>query len=101
MIRYEDMAADPLKIFGGVAGFLGLDPPRERLQRAIAHSSFKALKAQEDERGFVERSQYSRFFRTGQVGRWKEVLSAEQVDRIVSDHREQMERFGYVPDSRR
>ena len=101
VIRYEDLAAEPFKIFGGVAGFLGLDPPRERLQRAIAHSSFKALKAQEDERGFVERSQYSRFFRTGRVGEWKKVLSAEQVDRIVSDHREQMERFGYVPDSRR
>ncbi len=66
--------------------------------RAISNSSFEALKAQEDERGFVERSQYSRFFRSGRAGQWKAVLSDEQVKRIVSDHREQMERFGYVPE---
>ncbi len=101
VIRYEDMTDEPFKAFSGVAGFLGLDPPRERLQRAIANSSFKALKAQEDERGFVERSQYARFFRDGRVGQWKEALSADQVERIVSAHREQMERFGYVPKSHR
>ena len=101
VIRYEDMAAEPFKAFGGLARFLGLDPPRARLQAAIANSSFKALKSQEDNRGFVERSQYSRFFRAGRVGQWKEALSADQVDRIVSAHREQMERFGYVPKSHR
>jgi hypothetical protein len=101
VVRYEDMVGEPFKTFTGVARFLGLDPPRDRLQRAIANSSFKILKAQEDERGFVERSQYARFFRAGQVDQWKGVLSEEQVDRIVAAHREQMERFGYVPKSHR
>jgi hypothetical protein len=38
-----------------------------------------------------------RFFREGRAGQWKDILSAEQIDRIVSDHREQMARFGYLP----
>jgi len=98
VVRYEDMAEKPVETFGELAKFLGLNPPQERLMRAISNSSFEALKAQEDERGFVERSQYSRFFRSGRAGQWKDVLSDEQVKRIVSDHREQMERFGYVPE---
>ena len=95
--RYEDMLNQPFKTFGGVAKFLGLDPPRARLQRAIANSSFRSLRKQEDERGFVERSQHAHFFRVGRAGQWRKVLSEEQVRRIVSDHREQMKRFKYLP----
>jgi hypothetical protein len=81
-----------------VAKFLGLNPPSKRLKRAIRNSSFDILKAQEDEHGFDESTEHSRFFREGRAGQWKEALSEQQVRRVVSDHREQMERFGYVPD---
>jgi hypothetical protein len=37
------------------------------------------------------------FFREGKAGQWKKVLTKEQVAAIVSAHREQMARFGYVP----
>ncbi len=97
VVRYEDLKSQPFRAFGAVAKFLGLNPPRERLRRAIANSSFKTLKAQEDERGFLERSEHTRFFRKGGAGQWREVLSDDQIKRIVSDHREQMERFDYVP----
>ena len=97
VIRYEDMLDQPFKSFAGVAKFLGLNPPRERLQRAIANSSFRALRKQEDERGFVERSQHTHFFRVGRAGQWRKVLSEAQIKQIISDHREQMERFDYVP----
>ena len=98
VVRYEDMIENPLDTFRGVAGFLGLDPPPDRLQRAVANSSFEQLQSQEDEEGFVERSQYSRFFRSGRIGQWREDLSEDQVKQVVSDHRDQMEHFGYVPD---
>ena len=98
VVRYEDMTDKPLETFAGVARFLGLDPPASRLQRAIDHSSFEQLRSQEDESGFVERSQHSRFFRSGRVGQWREILSDGQIRQIVSDQREQMERFGYVPE---
>ena len=98
VVRYEDMIENPLETFRRVAGFLGLDPPPDRLERAISHSSFERLQTQENEKGFIERSQYSRFFRSGRAGQWREDLSEDQVKQVVCDHREQMERFGYVPD---
>lgn len=98
VVRYEDMIERPLETFAGVARFLGLDPPPERLERAVSHSSFDQLRSQEDATGFVERSQFSRFFRSGRVGQWREALSETQIARIVADHREQMARFDYVPE---
>ena len=97
VVRYEDMQRQPIETFAGVARFLGLIPPRNRLERAIANSSFGVLKAQEEEHGFVERTEHTRFFREGRSGAWETDLSAEQVGRVVSDHRDQMQRFDYVP----
>lgn len=98
VVRYEDMQDRSFETFAGVARFLGLSPPEERIERAIANSSFAALRAQEEQHGFVERTEHTRFFREGRVGAWKTALSEQQVAQIVSDHREQMARFGYVPD---
>jgi len=98
VVRYEDMQDRAFECFTGVAQFLGLSPPRERLERAISNSSFGALQAQEETRGFVERTEHTRFFRKGRSGAWEAVLSEQQVAQVVSDHREQMARFGYVPE---
>jgi hypothetical protein len=69
-MRYEDLHLRPLETFGGLVGFLGLPPDRDRLRRAIELSSFKALRKQEEEHGFRERSTaQERFFRRGQSGR--------------------------------
>lgn len=99
VLRYEDLLGNPQKHFQIMANFLGLNPSKERLDRAIRFSSFKALKAQEEEEGFKERPQNSEqaFFREGRAEQWREVLTPDQVRRIVSDHREQMERFNYIP----
>jgi len=98
-VRYEDMLDKPQKTFGEVARFLGLQPPRQRLAKAIKFSSFKVLRQQEDRSGFRERSAHSEhFFRVGRAGQWRRQLTAEQVDAVVATQREQMERFGYLPD---
>ncbi|MDY0872141.1 sulfotransferase domain-containing protein [Dongia rigui] len=98
IVRYEDMLKKPLHTFGGIARFMGLKPSRQRLDRAIELSSFKSLRAQEDSKGFVEKSpKGSKFFRVGQAGQWKDKLSPAQIDKIVENHREQMTRFGYWP----
>jgi len=39
-----------------------------------------------------------RFFREGKSEQWREKLSPAQIRRICKQHREQMERFGYLPD---
>lgn len=101
VMRYEDMYARPQQAFGALAAFLGVNPPAERLRRAIENSSFKTLQEQERQQGFVERTEHSRFFREGRPGQWRDVLTAEQVRRIAEDHREAMTRFGYLPDESR
>ena len=99
VVRYEDLIAKPVATFGGVARFLGIDAPRLRLEKAVRHSSFKVLRNQEDKTGFLERSPaQERFFRSGKSGGWRNGLTDDQVARIVEDHREQMDRFGYIPE---
>ncbi len=98
VLRYEDMLESPFKSFGAVAKFLGINAPRDRLDKAIKQSSFKVLKNQEKAKGFIERpAKAESFFRKGEAGQWRHDLTPEQVKQIVSDHREQMDRFGYVP----
>jgi hypothetical protein len=98
VMRYEDMQAEPEKTFGALARHLLIDATPAQLAEAIERSSFDKLREQEDKEGFRERPKHAnRFFREGRVGQWREVLTADQVNRIVSDHREQMARFGYLP----
>ncbi len=78
--------------------FLGLNPPRQRLERAIERASFKTLRGQEDEKGFKEKSPFAqKFFREGRAGQWRDQLSQAQIDKVVEQHKEQMQRFGYWP----
>jgi hypothetical protein len=77
---------------------LGLKPTPDRLQRAIRNSSFEKLRGQEEKQGFRERPEKAeRFFRAGKAGQWRQLLSPEQIERVVSHHKDQMKRFGYYP----
>jgi hypothetical protein len=99
VVRYEDMLADPRRAFGAITEHLRLTSTRRHLLRAIDQSSFARLQAQEREKGFRERPPNAdqNFFREGRAGQWKEVLTRAQIDRVVRDHGEQMQRFGYWP----
>jgi len=47
---------------------------------------------------FKEKGEFAdRFFREGKSGQWRKVLSPVQIDRVVTAHSQQMERFGYLP----
>lgn len=99
VLRYEEMLADPMKIFGGLARHLLLKPKPEQLQLAIDRSSFESLKEQEAREGFREKpDKAERFFREGKSEQWREKLSRRQVRQIVSVHHKQMQRFGYLTD---
>ncbi len=99
VLRYEDMLDEPQKNFALTCHFLGLNPPKERLDRAIRFSSFKVLKEQEEKGGFKERPEKAtaNFFREGRTDQWREELTPDQVRRIIADHRVQMQRFNYIP----
>lgn len=97
ILRYEDLLEKPAKGFGKVARMVGTED-RARIERAIRHSDFRALAEMEKRDGFVEVPiKGKRFFRAGRSNQWREKLSRDQVARIVNAHREQMQRFGYVP----
>lgn len=99
VMRYENMLADPFRIFGGLARHLLLRATDHQLNLAIERSSFDVLKKQEEESGFKEKPEKSqRFFREGKSGQWHEKLTRRQVRRIVHDHHVQMKRFGYLTD---
>ena len=98
VMRYEDMLERPQRSFRRLAAFLGLNPPHDRLRKAVKFSSFETLKEQERKYGFKERSEYSQaFFRSGRKQQWRVLLSPDQIDRIVAQHGVQMQRFGYLP----
>lgn len=99
VVRYEDMLAGPYRSFSGVVKFLGLKASRQRIERAIKNSSFKVLQGQENKHGFRERSIHAdMFFRTGRKDQWRDVLTADQVKRIVETQGAMMQKFGYVPE---
>jgi hypothetical protein len=97
VLRYEDMKRNPQAEFTKVLVHLGLEPDDERLERAIRFSSFGELTAQESKGNFIERSQKAeKFFRSGRVGEGIECFSEAEVDQAIADHREVLERFGYL-----
>ncbi len=99
VLRYEDMLDEPETAFGKVTKFLNIKKPRRRITRAIENSSFKTLQNLEEKTTFSERPDHAeRFFRKGKSGQWQDLLSEEQIKSVVASHREQMERFGYLPE---
>ena len=98
ILRYEDLLEKPSKWFGKVARLVGLDADRGRVERAIRHSDFRALADMEKRDGFVEVPiKGKRFFRAGRSNQWREKLNRDQVARILTAHRVQMQHFGSVP----
>jgi hypothetical protein len=97
IVRYEDLIEKPAKAFGRVAKLVGVDD-RARISRAINHSNFASLSNMEKRDGFVEVPiKGKRFFRAGKINQWREALTRDQVNRVIGMHREQMQRFKYVP----
>ena len=97
VIRYEDMKAEPMLTFTRATSFIGLKNNKDKIDAALNMSSFDRLKKQEEEKGFSEKSASSvSFFRKGLAGEWKNVLTHEQVKKIVAEHGEMMKRFGYI-----
>lgn len=96
VLRYEDMIAAPRETFTRAARGAGLTATDAEIARAVAHSRFEALQAQEREKGFGERAGERAFFRAGRTGEGREQLSAAQVAAIVQRHGAMMRRFGYL-----
>lgn len=96
-LRYEDMLDTPIDCFRQVVEFCGMPLDEAHLAQAVSTTSFASLKAKEAAAGFRERpaDASAPFFREGRAGGWKDVLSAAQVDAIITAHGDMMRHFGY------
>lgn len=97
VIRYEDMKRDTEGVFGGVLEFVDQAATADDILRAVRFSSLAELQRQERSEGFRERLAHatSPFFRQGEAGGWRRVLTDAQADEITAAHRDTMARFGY------
>ena len=97
IVKYEEMKREPLKVFGDILRVTGLEYDEARLEKASRFSSFESLKKQEQEKGFREKNSRSEaFFRRGISGGWRDTLTPQQVQAVISAHRDVMYRFGYL-----
>lgn len=95
-MRYEDMKAKPFETFKAAIQAIGLNYSDEQIQFAIEETKFEKLQKKEREKGFKEKqNSNSNFFFKGQVGRWKEELSNEQIEKIREINKPMMQEFGY------
>ena len=98
VLRYEDLLVAPREEFGKMVRFLRIPADAQRIDAAVAATSFQSLCKAESQHGFSERpSETKRFFRSGTQGEWHERLSVQQVQRVVDECGDMMRRHGYLP----
>lgn len=98
VLRYEDLKENPINEFGRLVRFLGWNYDEMRLRRAIELTDFQVVQKAELEQGFTETSDVARsgrFFRHGEPGRWRELLSPDQIAKVVEHHGDAMREAGY------
>ena len=97
VVRYEDMLAEPMEAFGAIAKHTMMNCTAAQLEQAVALSSFQVMSDLEAKEGFAERpGKIDRFFRKGETGQWRTVLTEEQVAQVITDHGAEMKRMGYL-----
>jgi hypothetical protein len=96
IVRYEDLLRDTAKVVAAIVDFLGADIGPGAVQGAVAHSRLEELQRQEEANGFREaRPNQLRFFRSGRVGEWHDMLTEAQVQRIQHHFAPAMTRLAY------
>jgi hypothetical protein len=99
-MRYEEMISQPMKTFSKAINFLDLHYADDLISEALLNTSIEKLQKSEESGGFKEKLQGCKtFFRNGKAGNWKTELNANQIAKIITDHREVMQLFGYIDDS--
>ena len=99
IVRYEDMVSEPEITFKKIVEFLGFEFNERRLKRALKHTSLKLFRAQEKTGIFKEipvQSKGSSFFKYGTSGKGRELLTEEQIRRVINNNMEMMLKFKYI-----
>ena len=101
IVRYEDMKQKELETFTRIAGFLQLPTDAKTIEAVLEHIKIEKLQAQEAKSGFLEKSAKAKsFFRKGIVGDWRDTLTDNQIEKIISDHYRVMQQLGYLDENK-
>jgi hypothetical protein len=111
MLKYEDMKTNIYDAVIKMCNFLRLKKTQEEINKAIELSSFKSLLKIEEEEiskdipGFFKREhevtnnpEY-RFMRKGEVGRFKKVMTTQQIERTLNRFAPIMKKLAYKIES--
>lgn len=95
LIRYEDLKADPEAQLKRAAEFLHL--PSDNLAEAVRHNSLARMKDQERTSKFMQSRTVVSIpvVRAGEVGGWRTVFSAKDLDRFLSVSQAALRAAGY------
>src|SRR5690606_29239270 len=97
VLRYEDMRAKPLKSFARVARHLRLPATKDRIARAVHFRSFGEVARLDRAAGIRERARDDQvFFHPGRAGGWREVLTPDQVARLIEVHGDVLRELRYL-----
>ena len=74
-----------------------MDRSQNAIKQALDNASIDNLQRQEAQYGFNEKpARVGHFFRKGIVGDWQQTLTPIQINRIINDHGEMMQQYGYL-----
>jgi len=97
VVRYEDMKQKQLATFVKIAKFLQLPFDKKTVRTILEHIKIERFQKQEAKDGFKEKAaKVKSFFRKGIVGDWRDTLTEKQINQIIDDHYEVMQKFGYL-----
>ncbi|MNL60112.1 hypothetical protein D3C87_1838970 [compost metagenome] len=89
------MLADTFNTFNKALKFIGNDASQKQIERAIKASSFDQLMKKEQKSGFAEKSKNNVFFRKGIADGWRNELSEQQIENIITHHKKIMSKYNY------
>ena len=102
IIRYEDLINKTEENILQIFNFLNkityntFFPNKIEIHKIIKETNINNLKKKEELFGFEEASKYSKFFRSGKTGQWKNILSLSQIKLIEKELYPLMKLFNYL-----
>ncbi|KAE8151325.1 P-loop containing nucleoside triphosphate hydrolase protein [Aspergillus avenaceus] len=97
-LRYEDLQHDMAAEVAKIAKFLGLEADQARIDDITKRASFSEMQSCEYSR-MSDIKQFSKFFRKGKAGSWKEQFTVQQSEDFDEYCRQRLGPSGLVFDS--
>ena len=97
LVKYEDLILDTEKEFARILEHIYTNVDVKKLKNAVALSTFKNLKKQEQEDDFKEKPINAKsFFRKGKSDAWEDEMTKSQIQNIVENNKDVMLELDYI-----